>query len=81
MEKLRRARLRTGASRWGLYRDGEAPRRFVELFLVPSWEEHMRQHRERLTGRDHAHHEAASAFSDPPPKTKHLLGVEVTETD
>jgi len=80
MAKLRRARLRTGASRWGLYRDGEAPRRFVELFLVPSWEEHMRQHRDRLTRRDHAHLETATAFSDPPPKTEHLLGVEVTET-
>jgi MFS family permease len=79
MAKLRRARLRTGASRWGLYRDGEAPRRFIELFLVPSWEEHMRQHQERLTGRDHAHHEAAASFSHPPPKTEHLLGVEVTE--
>jgi hypothetical protein len=79
MAKLRRVRLRTGASRWGLYRDGEAPRRFVELFLVPSWEEHMRQHQDRLTRRDQSHQEAAAAFSDPPPKTEHLLGVEVTE--
>jgi MFS family permease len=81
MAKLRRARLRTGASRWGLYRDGEVPRRFVELFLVPSWEEHMRQHRERLTGTDQVLQDRAAAFSDPPPTTEHLLGVEVTEVD
>jgi predicted MFS family arabinose efflux permease len=81
MAKLRRARLRTGASRWGIYRDGEVPRRFVELFLVPSWEEHMRQHRERLTGTDQVLQDRAAAFSDPPPTTEHLLGVDVTEVD
>ena len=35
MEHVRLSRLRTGATRWGLFRDGEAPRRFVELFVVP----------------------------------------------
>src|SRR5918998_866763 len=49
MDHLRRSRRRTGASRWALYRDGEQPDRFLELFLVPSWEEHMRQHEGRLT--------------------------------
>ena len=46
--------VRTGASRWELYRDGERPDRFVEIFSVPSWEEHLRQHRGRLTGTDRA---------------------------
>jgi hypothetical protein len=47
MARLRQSRLRTGATGWALYQDGQHPRLFVELFSVPSWEEHLRQHRER----------------------------------
>ena len=32
------------------FRDGDTAHRFVEIFVVPSWEEHLRQHRERLSG-------------------------------
>jgi hypothetical protein len=52
MARVRDSRLRTGAVRWGLYRDGADRSAFVELFVVPSWEEHLRQHHERLTGTD-----------------------------
>jgi MFS family permease len=40
MDLLRGCRLRIGATRWELYRDAERPNRFVEMFSVPSWEEH-----------------------------------------
>src|SRR5207244_5024358 len=50
MERLRRSRRRTGATRWELYRDGEEPRQFVEQFLVRSWEEHLRQPGGQLAG-------------------------------
>jgi MFS family permease len=74
MAQLRESRLRTGATRWELYRDAERPNRFVEMFSVPSWEEHMRQHHGgRLTGSDREVEEAALAFSDPPPRAEHLL--------
>jgi MFS family permease len=73
MEQLRRSRRRTGASRWELYRDGDRPDRFVEMFSVPSWEEHQRQHEGRLTAGDKAIEEAALAFSDPPTRAEHLL--------
>ena len=43
MELLRESRMRTGAMRWGLYRDADEPSRFIELFVVPCWEEHLRQ--------------------------------------
>jgi predicted MFS family arabinose efflux permease len=79
MEHLRTARLRTGATDWGLFRDGATPHRFVELFTVDSWEEHLRQHNDRLTGTDWAFEQQANALSDPPPQTSHLLGVEVQE--
>jgi hypothetical protein len=41
----------------------------------------MRQHRERLTGTDQVLQDRAAAFSDPPPTTEHLLGIDVTEVD
>jgi MFS family permease len=74
MDELRGTRLRTGATRWELYRDVERPNRFVEMFSVPSWEEHLRQHHGgRLTGTDREIEEAALAFSDSPPRAEHLL--------
>ena len=47
--------------------DGETVNHFVEFFVVPSWEEHLRQHNERLTGVDRQFEEQADALSDPPP--------------
>jgi hypothetical protein len=44
MDAVRRARLRTGAVRRALFRDRENPGRFVEAYLVPSWDEHLRLH-------------------------------------
>jgi MFS family permease len=73
MDHLRRSRRRTGATRWELYRDGEQPDRFVEMFTVASWEEHLRQHEGRLTGSDQEVEEVAQAFSDPPARGEHLL--------
>ncbi len=73
MEHLRRSRRRTGASRWELYRDGVRPDRFVEIFQVPSWEEHLRQHEGRLTVLDQRIEEHALDFSDPPARSEHLL--------
>jgi quinol monooxygenase YgiN len=73
MQHLRRSRRRTGATRWGLYRDGDRPNRFLEVFSVPSWEEHLRQHAGRLTAADRETEEAALAYSDPPARADHLL--------
>jgi len=52
MQRLGRSRRRTGAERWSLYQDAADPNRFVENYLVDSWEEHMRQHYERQTASD-----------------------------
>jgi hypothetical protein len=73
MVLVRRSRLRTGATHWELYRDGAAPEVFVEQYLVPTWEEHLRQHSGRLTGGDRLHEERASRLSDPPPVAAHLF--------
>lgn len=73
MERVRRSRLRTGASSWQLYRDGEQPDRFLELFVAPSWEEHLRQHGGRLTGADHEFEQEAVAQAAGPPEVTHLF--------
>ncbi|MET0416989.1 MAG: MFS transporter [Actinoplanes sp.] len=75
MEAVRRSRLRTGAVRWGLFRDGAEPGRFVEVYLVPSWDEHRRQHTGRMTGADRAAEERAQALADGPPTATHLLSA------
>jgi MFS family permease len=79
MSRVRLSRLRTGATQWGLFRDGETPRKFVELYVVPSWDEHLRQHGDRLTGTDQQYEEAATAFSDLPEETSHLIAVELPD--
>jgi len=73
MQQLRRSRLRTGATRWELYRDAEHPHRYVEQFWVPTWEEHPRQHDGRLTGAARTIETAALGFSDPPATAVDLL--------
>jgi MFS family permease len=75
MDAVRRGRLRTGAVQWGLFRDIEEPGRFVEAYLVPSWDEHLRQHAGRLTGSDQAAEERAQALTDGPARATHLLST------
>ena len=73
MQAVRRSRQRTGATRWGLFRDGEEPARFVEVYQVPTWEEHLRQHEGRLTGSDQEAEAVARSLADGPPVVTHLL--------
>jgi MFS family permease len=73
MESMRRSRLRSGASRWDLYRVGESPDLFLEQFQVPTWQEHQRQHDGRLTAEDQAIEDAAFAHIVGTPRTQHLL--------
>ena len=73
MSYVRRSRLRTGATAWDVYRDGEHPDEFVETYVVPSWGEHMRQHEGRLTGADQAREEAARSLCRSTPRVQHLL--------
>lgn len=73
MELIRRARLATGAVQWGLFRDMEAPQQFTEVFVVASWEEHLRQHRDRLTVAEKELEARVQAFSTTEPTPKHYL--------
>jgi MFS family permease len=51
MRRVERLRRRTGAHRWGLFRDLVDPEIVVETFVVRSWAEHVRQHH-RTTNTD-----------------------------
>jgi MFS family permease len=73
MESMRRSRLRSGASRWDLYRVGESPDLFREQFQVPTWQEHQRQHDGRLTAEDQAIEDATFSHIVGTPRTQHLL--------
>jgi predicted MFS family arabinose efflux permease len=77
MVRVRESRLRTGATQWGLFRDGQQPGRFEEIFVVSSWGEHLRQHRERLTATDLAYEDQAKKLSGITPETRHLLPTDL----
>jgi predicted MFS family arabinose efflux permease len=70
-----RARRRSGAERWSLYQDAVDPDRFVETFVVPTWEEHLRQHTERHTALDVRQRDEAMALvkEGTEPVIEHLL--------
>ena len=80
MRSVRLSRLRTGAIRWELYRDGETANRFVELYTLLSWDEHLRQHHGRLTGFDAAVEQRAFALADGPPQVSHLFPADTSGT-
>src|SRR5262249_16360815 len=73
-----RVRRRDGAYRWGIYRDVEVANRFVEIFLVHSWAEHLRQH-ERQTEADRELEERVNEYVVGEPKVRHLLYAHSTK--
>jgi quinol monooxygenase YgiN len=75
MTRVARARRRTGAERWALYQDGADPEAFVETYVVPTWEEHLRQHTERPTVTDRRFIDEARSFQvdGGEPRVRHLF--------
>jgi MFS family permease len=78
MRQYARVRRRDGAYRWGIYRDIEVANRFVEIFLVHSWAEHMRQH-ERQTKADRELEQRVYSYVAGDPKVRHLLYADSTK--
>ena len=74
--ELRRIRRRDGAVQWWLLRDTDEPARWVEIFAVETWGEHLRQH-ERVSAADRAVEDTVFAFHLGPerPKARHLLST------
>src|ERR1700728_3101582 len=74
--KLEPERRRDGAYRWGVYEDAAEEGRILEIFLVESWMEHLRQH-ERVTNADRLVQEAVYKFSlQGAPKVTHFIAAD-----
>jgi MFS family permease len=79
MDRLRLARLRTGAYRWHLYRNVDDPHRMTEVLVLNSWQDHIRQH-QRLDAEAVEAIRAAAAFDRAGgPVSRHLVAVEVAD--
>jgi MFS family permease len=79
MRQYARARRRDGAYRWGIDRDIEVANRFVEIFLVHSWAEHLRQH-ERQTRADRELEQRVYSYVAGEPKVQHLVYADSTRS-
>lgn len=78
MRDLRRFRLRSGAVRWTLFRDPDEPGRMTEMFEVPDWAEHLRQH-DRLDRAAAAAIRHARRFDRTgTPVVHHLVGIDLS---
>jgi len=74
-----RVRRRDGAYRWGIYRDIEVANQYLEIFLVNSWAEHLRQH-ERQTQADGELERRLSSYVAAEPEVRHLIYAYAKET-
>lgn len=78
LRELRRQRLRTGATRWSVFRDAGKPGVVTEAFTVPDWEEHLAQHA-RIDEEAREVIARARAFDrDGSPRSRHLAGLDIT---
>jgi predicted MFS family arabinose efflux permease len=74
MREYGRRRRRDGAMRWHLSRDLEVQERYLETFVVSSWEEHLRQHH-RGTRADSQIEEQLKKYTRTTPVVRHLLDL------
>lgn len=79
MRSLRRQRLRTGATRWALFRDAERSHVITEMFSVPDWDEHLAQHG-RIDAVAAKVIRRARAFDvRGEPRSRHLAGLDIAD--
>jgi MFS family permease len=79
MHEYGRTRRRDGAYQWAIFRDTEVADRYLEIFLVNSWAEHLRQH-ERQTQADRELEQRISRCLSGEPMVRHLIDAYVAET-
>jgi MFS family permease len=80
MHEYGRMRRRDGAYRWAIFRDTEVADRYLEIFLVNSWAEHLRQH-ERQTQADRELEGRIYSYLSGEPTVRHLIDAYATEGD
>jgi MFS family permease len=74
MHEYGRMRRRDGAYRWAIFRDTEVVDRYLEIFLVNSWAEHLRQH-ERQTQADRELEGRLNTYLSAEPTVRHLINT------
>jgi MFS family permease len=74
-----RIRRRDGAYKWGVFRDTEDADRYLEIMLVDSWAEHLRQH-ERLTRADAELERRMLSYLAKDRVSRHLIYAQSKET-
>jgi MFS family permease len=79
MHEYGRMRRRDGAYRWAVFRDTEVADRYLEIFLVNSWGEHLRQH-VRQTQADRELEGRIQSCISAEPMVRHLIDAYATET-
>jgi len=72
MHRYERIRRRDGASRWGIFHNTAVADRYLEIFLVDSWAEHLRQY-ERLTQADRKLEQRLQSYVLNEPSVRHLI--------
>lgn len=77
MNELRRARLRTGANQWTLFRNADDPHRMSEFMQLATWEDHIRQHHRIDAAAVEVIRRASTFDTSGGPKTRHLVAVPV----
>ena len=75
IHRYERIRRRDGASRWGIFHDTAAGDRYLEIFLVDTWAEHLRQH-DRQTQADRHLEQRLSSFVVGEPQVRHLISAQ-----
>jgi predicted MFS family arabinose efflux permease len=80
MAHLRIVRRRLGGTRWGVFQDVTMPGKFLETFLVPSWQDYLLQ-RAHYSKADQEIEDRASAFHREPggPVVTRLIHPETVE--
>jgi MFS family permease len=76
MHEYSRIRRRDGAYQWAISRDTEVADRYLEIFLVNSWAEHLRQH-ERQTQADRELEGRIGSYLSAEPTVRHLIDAGV----
>jgi MFS family permease len=79
IHQYERVRRRDGAFRWGIYHDTELADHYLEIFLVNSWAEHLRQH-ERGTQADRDIEQRLRGFVVSDPEVRHLIYADSKRT-
>jgi len=74
LARLARERRRDGAYDWKVFQDAAHPERVLEIFLVDSWLEHLRQHR-RVTNADRVFEERLRHLLREAPRITHYIAA------